>query len=198
MSIPTCTHNDASVGHGYGRLEELIPPSASFSGFFSNIFAQAMARCTANAQPGLAVNQWHNGRPTLVPRGLYAGDAVQYGGQGIEVKASRFVGSYQGHNIAAGWLMVLHYALDDTTEPVYERNPTSVVSVMFAKFQVTDWGLGQEVTSQRVSVRGPAWSMRRPSRLTRTVQVGSLIRPFRAPSRSDLQEAPSDRRNRRN
>ena len=149
--------NNASVGQGYGRLEELIPPLASFSGFFSNIFAQAMARCTANAQPGLAVNQWPNGRPTLVPRGLYAGDAVQHGGQGIEVKASRSVGSYQGHNIAAGWLMVLHYALDDTTEPVYERNPMRVVSVMFAKFQVTDWGLGQEATSQRpttVSVRG--------------------------------------------
>ena len=108
--------NAASVGHGYGRLEELLQPSTSFSGFLSNIFAQAVARCTGDAQPGLAVNQWHNGRPTLVPRALYAGEAVQYGGQGIEVKASRSVSSYQGHNIEAGWLMVLHYALDDTTD----------------------------------------------------------------------------------
>ena len=94
-----------------------------------------------------------NGRPTLVLRALCTGDAVEYGGQGIEVKANRNMGHYQGHDIAAGWLMVLHYALDDTTEPVYERNPMRVVSVVFAKFQVTDWGLGHDASSPGVAAR---------------------------------------------
>ena len=102
--------NQASINHGYSRLEELIQPPANFSGFISNIFVHAVAKRTGTATPGLAVNQYHNGRPDLVPRAHYQGDAVQQGEHGIEVKASRSQGSYQGHNIESGWLMVLRFS----------------------------------------------------------------------------------------
>ena len=131
--------NRASVDHGYGRLEELIQPPANFSGFLSNVFVQAIANRTGTARPGLAVNRYHNGRPDLVPRAMYDGDAVQHGAEGVEVKASRSSNSYQGHNVEPGWLMVLQFSIDDSTEPVYERKPTTVTGVMLANLDATDW-----------------------------------------------------------
>lgn len=103
------------------------------------MFVRAVAARADSAKPGLAVNRYHNGRPDLVPRARYEGDAVQQGAEGIEVKASRRRGGFQGHNPESGWLMVLRFALDDRTEPVYEREPTTVVAVMLAKLEDTDW-----------------------------------------------------------
>ena len=106
--------NRASVDSNYGRLEELVQPSANFSGFLSNVFVRAVAARTGSARPGLAVNRHHNGRPDLVPRARYEGDAVQQGAEGVEVKASRSKSNYQGHNPESGWLMVLRFAIAPT------------------------------------------------------------------------------------
>lgn len=158
--------NDAGVESGYGRLEELIHPPANFSGFLSNVFVQAVADRTKSAKPGLAVNRHHNGRPDLVPRAVYEGDAVHRGAAGIEVKASRSKRSYQGHNVESGWLMVLRFRMDDQTEPKYEREPTTVVAVMLAKLEDADWNF---------SGRGPG------SRRTPTASVNrSGLRKLRA------------------
>lgn len=158
--------NDAGVESGYGRLEELIQPPANFSGFLSNVFVQAVAARTDRVKPGLAVNRYHNGRPDLVPRALYQGDAVQQGAEGIEVKASRRRGGFQGHNPESRWLMVLRFRMDDQTEPKYEREPTTVVAVMLAKLEDADWNF---------SGRGPG------SRRTPTASVNrSGLRKLRA------------------
>lgn len=142
--------NDASVNAGYGRLEELIQPPANFSGFLSNVFVRAVAARTGSARPGLAVNRRHNGRPDLVPRALYEDDAVHRGAAGIEVKASRSERNYQGHNVESGWLMVLRFKIDDETEPVYEREPTTVVAVMLARLEDGDWNFaGRRPGSRR-------------------------------------------------
>ena len=142
--------NRASVDSGYGRFEGLIQPPANFSGFLSNVFVQAVASRAGSANPGLAVNRYHNGRPDLVPRALYEGDAVLQGTEGIEVKASRSSNSYQGHNAESGWLMVLQFSIDDSSEPVYEREPTTVVAVMLAKLEEADWNFaGRGADSRR-------------------------------------------------
>ena len=150
--------NRASVDAGYGRLEELIQPPANFSGFLSNVFVQAVAARTGNARPGLAVNRYHNGRPDLVPRARYDGDAVLRGAEGIEVKASRLANSYQGHNVESGWLMVLRFAIDDRSEPVYERQPTTVVAVMLARLGQADWNFSGRAPGSR---RTPTASVNR-------------------------------------
>ena len=106
--------NGASVDSNYGRLEELVQPPANFSGFLSNVFVRAVAARTGSARPGLAVNRHHNGRPDLVPRVRYEGDAVRQGAEGVEVKASRSKSSWQGHNPESGWLMVLRFAIAPT------------------------------------------------------------------------------------
>ena len=122
------------------------------------MFVQAVARRTGNAKPGLAVNQHHNGRPDLVPRARYGGDAVQRGAEGVEVKASRSSNSYQGHNVESGWLMVLRFATDDSSEPVYEREPTTVVAVMLANLTEADWNFSGRAPRSR---RTPTASVNR-------------------------------------
>ncbi|MGH2446332.1 MAG: hypothetical protein ACRDGD_09885 [Candidatus Limnocylindria bacterium] len=143
--------NSASVEHGYQRLEELMQPAA-FSGMLSGLAVESMARETERegAHPGLRPNRYHNGRPDLVPRGTYPSDAVQHGDEGIEVKASRAVRGWQGHNIEVGWLMVVQFSTDTTTQPIYGRAPTTIERVMVASLDEADWSFsGRSATSRR-------------------------------------------------
>lgn len=143
--------NEASIGYGYPRLEELLQPAA-FSGLISGLAVESMAKQTERegAHPGLRSNRYHNGRPDLVPHGVYPGNAVQHGTEGIEVKASRSTRGWQGHNIEVGVLMVVQFSTDVTTEPIYDRAPTAIERVMVAPLDETDWKFsGRSETSRR-------------------------------------------------
>ena len=143
--------NKASVENAYARLEELLQPAA-FSGLISGLAVDAMAKGTEDegAHPGLRKNRRPNGRPDLVPRGVYPGDAVLHGPDGVEVKASRAVRGWQGHNVEVGWLMVVQFSTDVTTEPVADREPTAVERVMVAHLEEADWVFsGRSATSRR-------------------------------------------------
>jgi hypothetical protein len=128
--------NRASIEYGYPRLEDLMQP-AGFSGLLSNSFVRSLAREFQNASPGLAINQYPNGRPDLVPRASYPGDAVLRGDEGVEVKVSR--SGAQGHNRETGWLVIVKVGVDIKTQPVYDRAPTVVQKVMIAKLDEADW-----------------------------------------------------------
>lgn len=143
--------NRASVDHGYPRLEELMQ-RAAFSGLVSGLAVESMARETERegAAPGLRPNRRHNGRPDLVPRGVYPGDAVLRGDEGVEVKASRSTKGWQGHNLEAGYLMVVQFTPDVVTEPVYDRAPTVIERVLVAQLEEADWTFsGRSETSRR-------------------------------------------------
>lgn len=143
--------NSASIEYGYARLEELMQPAA-FSGLLSGLAVESMARETERegAHPGLRPNRRPNGRPDLVPRGHYPDDAILRGPEGIEVKASRAVRGWQGHNVEIGWLMVVQFSVDLTTQPVYERAPTAIERVMVARLVEADWSFsGRSPTSRR-------------------------------------------------
>lgn len=152
--------NRASIEHGYNRLEDLMQP-AGFSGLLSQLFVRSLAREFASRTPGLAVNQYPNGRSDLVPRALYPGDAVLRGQEGLEVKVSRAESGWQGHNPETGWVMIVQVTVDAKTQPVYERTPTTVERVMIARLDENDW----------------AFSGRRPgSRRTPTASINALGR----------------------
>jgi hypothetical protein len=145
--------NRASRDYGYDRLEDNMR-AADFSGFFSELAVRAMAEATdaEAANPGLRANRWKNGRPDLIPRGVYPKDAAQHGDKGIEVKASRYTGGWQGHNIERGYLMVVQFAIDTVTLPIYDRSPTVVERVMVAHLEPADWGFsGRSATSRRTA-----------------------------------------------
>lgn len=87
---------------GIQRFETMLMP-ASFSSLVGEFVVGSIPKHCA----GLAKNQYHNGHPDLVPRGIYPGDAVQHGDKGIEVKGSRYLKRWQGHNPEDTWLMVV-------------------------------------------------------------------------------------------
>jgi hypothetical protein len=140
--------NRASIDHGYNRLEDLMQP-AGFSGLLSNVFVRSIARQFGTSVPGLAINMHHNGRPDLVPRAVYPGDAILRGEQGVEVKVVRSR-SVQGHNRETGWVLIIQIGIDTVTEPIYDRQPTVVERVMVALLDETDWAFsGRSETSRR-------------------------------------------------
>ena len=141
--------NNASVEHGYSRLDDMMQP-AGFSGLLSNVFVRSLARAFGSSTPGLAINQWGRGRPDLVPRAVYPNDAVLRGDQGIEVKVSGYGSGWQGHNPETGWICIVQVAIDRIAEPVYERLPTIVDRVMIANLVESDWTFsGRSATSRR-------------------------------------------------
>lgn len=141
--------NTAAAMHQYPRLEDIIQP-ASFSGLLSELVCRAFVHATAAAMPGLVRNLYPNGRPDLVPRGTFTGDAILRGDDGIEVKVTRHLTSIQGHNVESGWIMVVWITADLITIPVYDRAPTFIDQVSVAQLEETDWTFsGRSETSRR-------------------------------------------------
>lgn len=121
---------------GYDRLEELLDP-AGFSGFLSRSTVDRLDRLSR----ALVQNRHHNGFPDLLPKGAYAGDAVQHGRQGgLEVKASRYPSSWQAHGPRSGWFCVVQFEVDeDTSKALQDREPTMIRAVMVADLDSSDW-----------------------------------------------------------
>lgn len=86
------------------RLESFLMPAN-----FSSIVGEFMNTSIPKYCPSLVKNHYHNGHPDLIPRGMFPNDAVQHAQEGIEIKASRHAGGWQGHNSEAVWLMVFHF-----------------------------------------------------------------------------------------
>lgn len=128
--------NSMLVDRGFDRMEELLDP-AGFSGFVSRTIVDRVARLSR----GLVRNQFHNGYPDLLPRGVYAADSVQHGTRGgLEVKASRGNASWQSHGPRAGWFIIVQFALDaDQCKALQDREPTRVLSVLVAELTAHDW-----------------------------------------------------------
>ena len=95
---------------------------AGFSGLLSQSFMSAVAAAFSSESPGLTLNQYPNGRPDLVPRAHYDGDAVKNGDEGVELKTSRSTSGWQGHNPEGGWLMVFGHGFEHQAGYVEGRN----------------------------------------------------------------------------
>ena len=115
------------------RLECILMPAnfSSMVGEFMN--DRVPAHC-----PSLARNKYHNGHPDLLPNDEYPGNSMQYAEHGIEVKASRYVSGFQGHNAEASWLMVFVVDVNSPNdlEPV---RPFRFRRVLGAQLEADDW-----------------------------------------------------------
>src|SRR6266478_3415908 len=90
------------------RLESFMMP-ANFSSLVGEFI-----NATVPKHCGTVVkNRYHNGHPHLIPKGRFPGDAVQYAAEGIEIKGSRHLSGWQGHNAEDAWLMV--FVFDSNT-----------------------------------------------------------------------------------
>jgi hypothetical protein len=129
------------------RLESFIMP-ANFSSIVGEFIKLNIPRYCHT----LVNNRYHNGHPDLIPSGRFEGDAVQHSNEGIEIKASRYLKGWQGHNPEEIWLMIFVF---DSDRPVDRQQgvtpkPFRFLRVLGAKLTVDDWTFaGRSPTSRR-------------------------------------------------
>ena len=132
------------------RLESFMMPAN-----FSSLVGEFINATIPKHCPALVKNRYHNGHPDLIPKGRFEGDSVQYAHEGIEVKASRHLSGWQGHNAEDAWLMVFVFdsnssRLDSETSKPQPPRPFHFVKVVGAQIQKADWKFsGRSETSRR-------------------------------------------------
>jgi hypothetical protein len=132
---------------GIPRLETFLMPAN-----FSSIVGEFMNISIPKYCTGLVKNQYHNGHPDLIPKGMFTNDAVQYASVGIEVKGSRHKSGWQGHNPEAVWLMVFYFDSNTSNDKNKGIGPKSFQfkGVYAAELEKDDWNFsGRSSTSRR-------------------------------------------------
>jgi hypothetical protein len=139
--------NQQLVTRQIQRLETMLMPAN-----FSSIVGEFMGAGIPKYCPTLTKNQHHNGHPDLVPTGYFPGDAIPHSHEGIEIKASRYLRGWQGHNPEDIWLMVFVFDSNrpvDTAQAIPPR-PFRFVTVVGAALSQADWLFsGRSATSRR-------------------------------------------------
>lgn len=110
---------------GLERLDDMLRP-AIMSGLLSDMLTASMAKHSRS----LTENQFHNGHPDLIVKGVYPGNAVRAGTEGVEIKTTRKSGgAVDTHGARDQWMCVFVYEIDDLTEPAVDRKPTVFTEV---------------------------------------------------------------------
>ncbi|HEX7176695.1 MAG TPA: hypothetical protein VF240_15625 [Pyrinomonadaceae bacterium] len=134
------------------RLETILAP-ANFSGMVGDF----MAATIPNYCDGLARNMFHNGHPDMIPKGRFPDDSVQYAHEGIEIKASRYLAGWQGHNPENAWLMVFVFGSNRPADALKGMAPRPFEFQMVVGAQITeaDWGVaGRREGGRRTPTAG--------------------------------------------
>lgn len=131
-----------------------LPPLESFlmPANFSSTVSEFMAASIPRHCSTVVRNRYHNGHPDLVPAGSCPGDAVQHGGAGVEIKASRYTRGWQGHNAEDVWLLVFVFAVNTSQKDAQRRSPIPFrfLKVLGAPLLKSDWkASGRSETSRR-------------------------------------------------
>lgn len=117
--------NSALTAKGLQRIDDSLRP-AIMSGLLSDMLTASMAKHSRT----LTENRYFNGHPDLLVRGVYSGDAIKSGTQGVEIKATRKPGgAVDTHGARDQWMCVFVYAVDNVTEPAMARRPMTITEV---------------------------------------------------------------------
>lgn len=129
------------------RLESMLMPAN-----FSSIVGEFMISNIPKYCSALVKNQYHNGHPDLIPANRFPKNAAQHADEGIEVKGSRYLRAWQGHNPEDTWLMVFVFDSNrpaDVAKDIAPR-PFRFVKVVGARLVKSDWTFaGRSETSRR-------------------------------------------------
>lgn len=127
------------------RLESIV-----MAANFSSIVGEFMGSRIPKHCPAIVKNTYHNGHPDLIPVGMFPNDAVQHATEGIEIKASRYLRGWQGHNPENAWLMVFVFDSNRPTDFTTDPKPFRFVMVLGARLLEEDWLFaGRSATSRR-------------------------------------------------
>lgn len=133
--------------NGSTRFESMLMPAN-----FSSMVGEFMSAGIPKHCNSLVKNRYHNGHPDMIPAGRFPNNSIQYAHEGIEIKGSRYLKSWQGHNPENIWLMVFMF---DSNRPVDESKgispkPFRFLRVAGAQLTEDDWQFaGRSATSRR-------------------------------------------------
>ena len=120
---------------GLQRLDDMLRP-AIMSGVLSDMLAASLARHSR----ALTENLFHNGHPDLIVQGVYPGNAVKAGLEGVEVKTTRKPGgAVDTHGARDQWLCVFVYRVDAESEPARDRDPMTFTEVYLGHVTIEDF-----------------------------------------------------------
>lgn len=135
--------NQQLSSKGIQRLETMLMPAN-----FSSIVGEFMSSTIPKHCPALVKNRYHNGHPDLIPAGQFPNDAAQHTSEGVEIKASRYLRGWQGHNPEDVWLLV--FVFDSNRPRDVVPKPFRFVMVAGARLTTSDWVFsGRSETSRR-------------------------------------------------
>ena len=120
------------------RFDQFMEP-ATFSSMISGYLVTKIGQYSET----IIKNNYHNGHPDLIPIAWYPEDRIQYGPHGIEVKASKHLSSWQGHNQEDVWLLVFCYA------PPSEDTSFRFTLVAGAQLTKDDWSIAERGETSR-------------------------------------------------
>jgi hypothetical protein len=132
---------------GIPRLESFLMPAN-----FSSMVGEFMNITIPKYCSRLVKNQYHNGHPDLIPKGKFPNNAVQYSDEGIEVKGSRHLSGWQGHNPESVWLIVFCFDSNNSNDKRkgISPKPFRFKGVYAGKLDKKDWTFsGRSETSRR-------------------------------------------------
>lgn len=129
------------------RLESMLMP-ANFSSIVGEFMITSIPKYCSN----LVKNNYHNGHPDLIPSGQFPNDAIQHSTAGIEIKASRYLRGWQGHNPEEIWLMVFVFDSNrpnDSSKNIQPK-PFRFLKVLGSHLTKEDWSFsGRSASSRR-------------------------------------------------
>ena len=127
--------NSYLADKGLQRLDDMLRP-AIMSGLLSDMLTASLAKHSRV----LVENRYFNGHPDLIVQGVYAGNAIKAGTEGIEIKTTRKIGgAVDTHGAREQWMGVFVYGVDTDSEPARDRQPMKVIEVFLAKVTVEDF-----------------------------------------------------------
>lgn len=127
--------NSHLVQRGLQRLDDMLRP-AIMSGVLSDMLTASLAKHSRV----LRENEYFNGHPDLIVQGVYPGNAVKAGTEGVEIKTTRKAGgAVDTHGAREQWLCVFVYGVDTETEPAIDRRPMTFTEVYLGHVTVDDF-----------------------------------------------------------
>jgi len=127
--------NSHLTGKGLQRLDDMLRP-AIMSGVLSDMLTASLAKHSR----ALTENKYFNGHPDLLVQGLYAGNSVKAGMDGVEIKTTRKAGgAVDTHGAREQWMCVFVYDVDKESEPAAERRPMAFTEIYLGHVTVEDF-----------------------------------------------------------
>lgn len=127
--------NSSLVSRGLERLDDMLRP-AIMSGVLSDMLTASMAKHARS----LTTNNFFNGHPDLVVRGIYSNNKAQSGTEGVEIKTTRKSGgAVDTHGARDQWMCVFVYCVDTTSEPAIDRAPMTFTEVYLGHVSLADF-----------------------------------------------------------